>query len=524
MPASRPNRQGRPKPSEPDTRKHAMRAGTKHGKISNENARESEKETWTEANKHLLNQVSGVSDESPIGERWAEGYSCPPYMSADSEAFLSPEEITAMPRPTFYRQVWSRPNSLVRPMEPLTPDDSPENEECPRRPKGISAKDDKKDPEQLRRSSRQSTTGNTSLSSDLVSSAIPNSQGHIKKYSRHQRRSVPYSRPSRTPRPSRIHSLNAWLSRMQACLSEVDIKAIDQRTDRVGLRDYNLSHVIVSHRTHPVEETNFIMLVWKDVAGPTAVDWPTLQVTLKDRMSNAYTTQNTRGSRRAVYGALVVGQLAQFYVFVGEGPAQLSLSLFEEGRETLNIEHDGDLVDGHLSSIDNEFSDEVFDDIANDPSLPIAAARCIDDVFLPETLSSGAFDLLRQPEIVSERLFSDASDAGSGGSFEAFLREVTRQYEESEHNDEADQDEPGEPQEDKQVDEHKVREETGRNHGAVCQDVTNAIDDGWLVRKALKYIGEGVLDKAIKAVCLPGEQTDTDTDDEEGKFIMSSAC
>ncbi|RAK93375.1 hypothetical protein BO79DRAFT_135586 [Aspergillus costaricaensis CBS 115574] len=519
MPASRPKRQDRPKHSELDTKRHAIRAGMERGESNVEETNESERETWAKANRHLLNQVSGISEESlidEVDEGRAGRYSCPPLMSADSEAFLSPEETTAMPRPAFYRQVLSRPSLVMRPMYPLTPDDSPEDE---LNPKAHNAS------KQLHQSLEQFTTGTTSSSSDLASSTISNSQGHIKRCARHQRRSTPYSRPSRAPRPSRIHSPNAWLGRMQACLSEVDMEVIDQQTDLVGLRNYDLSHVIVSHREYPFREINFIMLVWKDVTGPLDVDWPALQVPLKNRLAASYHKQNDHGSRRALYGGIVVGQLAQFYVFVGEGPAQLNLSIFEDNKLTLNLEHDQELIDGHLSWINSEFPPEVYEDIENDPSIQ-AAACCIEDFFGSVSSSSTAFDLLPEPEIV---LVTDQSSTSAPlpqpefvpeelsptileveNTFEDFLREVTWQSAESEHSQD-EKEQAGNDGESDGIKEDKI------------DDVADIVDEDTLIKKALKYVGEGALDTVVGSVCLTDE-LNFETDDEQGRYIKNELC
>ncbi|GAQ46289.1 hypothetical protein AtubIFM56815_001519 [Aspergillus tubingensis] len=516
MPASRPKRQDRPKHSELDTQRHAVRAGIERGESNVEEANESESETWAQANRHLLNQVSGISEESLIDEGRAGRYSCPPLMSADSEAFLSPEETTAMPRPAFYRQVWSRPSLVMRPMYPLTPDDSPEDE---MNPKAHNAS------KKLHQTLEQFTTGPTSSTSDLASSAIPNSQGHIKRCARHQRRSTPYSRPSRAPRPSRIHSPNEWLGRMQDCLSEVDMEVIDQQTDLAGLRNYDLSHVIVSHREYPFREINFIMLVWKDVTGPLDVDWPALQVPLKNRLAASYHGQNDHGSRRALYGGIVVGQLAQFYVFVGEGPAQLNLSIFEDNKLTLNLEHDQELIDGHLSWVKNEFPPEVYEEIENDPSIQ-AAACCIEDFFGSVSSSSTAFDLLPEPEIV---LVTDQSSTSAPlpqpefvpvelsptileveNTFEDFLREVTWQSAESEHSQD-EKEQAGNDGESDGIKEDKI------------DDVADIIDEDTLIKKALKYVGEGALDTVVGSVCLTDE-LNFETDDEQGRYIKNELC
>ncbi|PWY74198.1 hypothetical protein BO83DRAFT_360418 [Aspergillus eucalypticola CBS 122712] len=505
MPASRPKRQDRPKHSELDTKRHAIRAGMGRGESNVEGANESEREIWAQANRHLLNQVSGISEKSLIDEGRTGRYSCPPLMSADSEAFLSPEETTAMPRPAFYRQVWSRPSLVMRPMYPLTPDDSPEDE---MNPKAHNAS------KQLHQALEQFTTGTTSSSSDLASSTISNSQGHIKRCARHQRRSTPYSRPSRAPRPSRIHSSNAWLGRMQACLSEVDMEVIDQQTDLVGLRTYDLSHVIVSHREYPFREINFIMLVWKDVTGPVDVDWPALQVPLKNRLAASYHGQNDHGSRRALYGGIVVGQLAQFYVFVGEGPAQLNLSIFEGNKITLNLEHDQGLIDDHLSWVNNEFPTEVYEEIEHDTSLQ-AAACCIEDFLGSMSSSSTAFELLPdtsaplpQPEFVPEEPSPTILDAEN--SFEDFLREVTWQFEGSEHS----QDEKEQAGND---DESDAIEE------GITDDVADIIDEDTLIKKALKYVGEGALDTVVGSICLTDE-LNFETDDEQGRYIKKELC
>ncbi|GKZ30021.1 hypothetical protein AbraIFM66950_007541 [Aspergillus brasiliensis] len=526
MPVSRLKKQDRPKHADLDTRKRAMRAGTKqHRKKSNHHEQQPKKGSLANLNNDLLTPVTSIDMDSPHDTRRTARYSCPPDMSADSVAFLSPEETPDMSRLPFMRQALRRDNHFMPSMQLPTPEQSHQNEESPRRSERVAAakdhtglKSDKAlhDLKQPRRSSHQLSTTNSS-SHPRSDYSLPDFGGSIRERIL-QRRTEPYSQPRSIIRPSRIQCVDAWFGRLQEFLQKTSMVTEDQSLDG-GIQGYHLTHSMVSYRKYPFEEINFTMLVFQDVSERADVNWNGLQAPLKHRLAHLFNEQNVSGSRRPIYGALVVGQLAQFYVFASGGPAQLNLSIFEENKVTLHLEHDQALIDAHLAWMRNEFPAEVFEAIANDPGLQEAAVRATEDLdIMPETVFSPTFEPLPERGSSPKSPCSD-SEQISEETFETVCKDVLNLSDEDEDDDEAaeEQYEAEEPEDADEADESDVAKESD----VVEEQYTSVVlSEEELIRQAISYVKDEALDRVIGTVNSDSELGD-ETDDEQKKYVRS---